>query len=157
VSETKGKLDTWLDGPPLGDRAAAREICAAARPGDTVIYTGLSRAAVSFYLHRFGCASRLSEISHPAEFERHLGWEDPRRYYSRELAVQREAERAVQSAASSGRRIFLLYHPDPRFSAAIVRSLQYRYRMASSKPFVSCPPCFTELRLYDVTPEAQPR
>ena len=64
-SNTMGELTT-LDRAPVGDRAAASMICAKSAPGDFVIYTGLSRAAVSYYLRRLRCDGNLKQVSYPA-------------------------------------------------------------------------------------------
>jgi uncharacterized membrane protein YbaN (DUF454 family) len=141
----------WLETPdpvPLGDRAAAQAICAQSAPGDFVVYTGLSRAAVSFYLERFGCSGKVKQVSYPAEFAQHLGWEDPRRNYSQEPALKREGESVAADAYSSGARVFLLLHREPRLSAGIVTPIEHLFRTASSQRFESCEPCFGELRVY---------
>ncbi len=137
-----------LDPVPLEDRAAGRAICRRSAPGDFVIYTGLSRAAVSYYLQRFKCGEKLKQISYPAEFAQHLGWQDERRNYSQEPSARHEAESVVNSAYDSRSRIFLLFNPDPRLSAAIVASIQPHFRMESSERFTSCRSCFSELRVY---------
>jgi hypothetical protein len=146
-SQTTGELRT-LDRAPLGDRAAARAICAEFEPGDYVIYTGLSRAAVSYYLQRFHCGGKLKQISYPAEFERHMGWQDPRRDYSQEPSLEREGQSVAAAAAATESRIFLLYQPDARFSAGVVAPIEHDFRATSSQRFTSCEPCFSELRLY---------
>jgi len=146
-AQTTGELAT-LDPVPLADRAAANAICEESAPGDFVIYTGLSRAAVSYYLQRFHCTGKLKQVSFPAEFEHHLGWQDPRRNYSQEPAMKREAESEVATAYASGSRIFLLFQPDVRLSGGIVTPIERLYRKTSSQPFRSCLPCFNELRVY---------
>jgi len=147
ASETTNWLLT-LDPVPLGDRDAGRAICMQSAPGDFVIYTGLSRAAISYYLQRFNCGDKLKQISYPAELDQHLGWQDERRDYSQEPAARREAESVVDSAYTSRSRIFLLFDPNPRLSAGIVASIERHFRMASSERFVSCGTCFSEVRVY---------
>jgi hypothetical protein len=137
-----------LDPVPLGDRAAAAAICAESAPGDFVIYTGLSRAAVSYYLQRFSCGGKLKQVSYPAEFEQHMGWQDPRRNYSQEPATKREAESVVAAAHASGARIFLLFQPDARLSAGVVAPIEHLFRIESSRRFNSCEWCFDQLRVY---------
>jgi Dolichyl-phosphate-mannose-protein mannosyltransferase len=146
-SQTTNELAT-LDPVPLGDRAAASAICAESTLGDLVIYTGLSRAAVSYYLQRFGCSQRLREVSYPAEVEQHLGWLDKRRDYSQEPAIRREGESVAATAYTSNARIFLLFQPDKQLSAGIVGPIERRFRLAFSRRFISCAWCFYELRVY---------
>lgn len=71
-SEATGWLST-LDPAPLGDRAAGRYICSMSEPGDFVVYSALSRSALSYYTQRFGCADKLKEVGYPAGFELHGG------------------------------------------------------------------------------------
>ena len=137
-----------LDRAPLGDRAAASAICTESAAGDFVVYTGLSRAAISYYLERLGCSRRVTQVSYPAEFAGHMGWQDPRINYSQEPAIGREAESVVQAAARSGARVFLLYQPDPRLSSGMLHALDREYRAISSHKFNSCLWCFDELRVY---------
>jgi hypothetical protein len=137
-----------LDPVPLGDRAAASAICAESAPGDFVVYTGLSRAAVGFYLQHLGCSENLKEVSYPDEFKEHSGWQDPERDYSSEPAIRREAESVVARARASGMRIFLLFQKDPRLSAGIVTLIERDFHIVSSRRFASCGPCFDELRVY---------
>jgi hypothetical protein len=137
-----------LDPVPLGDRAAARAICAESTPGDFVIYTGLSRAAVSYYLQRFSCSGKLKQVSFPAEFEQHMGWLDQRRDYSGEPSIRQEGESVAAAAYASGARIFLLFQPDQRLSAGVVAPIERRFRIAFSRRFGSCGWCFDELRVY---------
>ncbi len=146
-SWTTNVLDT-LDYAPLGDRTAARAICAESAPGDFVIYTGLSRAAVSFYLQRFGCSAKLKQVSYPAELEQHMGWQDEKRDYSEEPPIKLEAEHIVKTAHASRARIFLLFQPSRRFSAGIVTPIELLFRTTSSRRFTSCWYCFDELRVY---------
>ncbi len=56
------------------DKAISAEICQNAVPGDTLVFTGLARAGVEYYLQRFGCAQRLNLFSVPPDTNDHLGW-----------------------------------------------------------------------------------
>jgi uncharacterized membrane protein YhaH (DUF805 family) len=147
ASHTTGIFDA-PDRAPVGDRPAAAAICATAAPGDFVLYTGLSRASVSYYLHHFGCARNLTEVSFPREFEHHMGWQDVARNYSAEPDLRLEAESIAQRAAVSGADIFVLFHPDLRLSGAITEAVERRFRRDSSREFVSCRGCFVEVRRY---------
>jgi len=146
-SKSTGWLAT-LDPVPLGDRAAAMAICGAIAPGDFVVYTGLSRAAVSFYLQRLGCSAKVKQVSYPAEVEQHMGWEDDRRNYAQELPARREAESVTESAHAAGARIFLLYEPNQRLSSGIIAPIERRFRYVGSQRFSSCGWCFDEVRVY---------
>jgi hypothetical protein len=146
-SQTKMWLD-MLDPVPLGDRSAASAICSEAQPGDFVIYTGLSRAAVSFYLQRFGCSTGLKQVSYPAEFEHHLGWQDPNRAYSEEPSIRSEGVSVVERVSAARSRIFLLFNSDARLSRGIVSPIEQHFHMQSSRGFESCGPCFQKLRVY---------
>ena len=56
------------------DKAISAEICQNAAPGDALVFTGLARAGVEYYLQRFGCAQKLQLFSVPADTDQHLGW-----------------------------------------------------------------------------------
>lgn len=143
--------DGWLktlDTVPLGDRTAAQIICNESAPGDFVIYTGVSRAAVSFYLQRLQCSQKVKEVSYPEEIEHHLGWVEPTRNYSREPAIRRQAEDAADLAYSLRARIFLLYDVKPSLSSGIVDAIKPHFRLLSSRKFSSCCWSTLELRLY---------
>jgi hypothetical protein len=144
----KSRMLATLDPAPLGDYDAAKAICSDAKPGDFVIYTALSRAAVDYYLGRLGCSNRVKQVSWPAEIAGHLGWEDPKRPYSQEPALKAEAERTVDEASAARARVFLLFDSDRRLSAGIVSPLEQSFRKESTKKIESCGLCFQELRLY---------
>jgi Dolichyl-phosphate-mannose-protein mannosyltransferase len=146
-SNRTGHLAT-LEAVPLGDRPAATVICAQAAPGDFVVYTGLSRASISYYLQRFGCAQNLNQVSFPGEFERHMGWLDVARDYSAEHSVKLEAEAIAERASTTGARMFVLVQPATRLSGAIIDAIERRFRRESSQQFASCEWCFRELRIY---------
>jgi len=54
-----------------GDRALARAIASKARPGDAVVFTGLTRASVEYYLTH--CNTPATLFSYPREAAAHLG------------------------------------------------------------------------------------
>jgi len=56
------------------DKAVSAEICQNAAPGDVLVFTGLARAGVEYYLQRFGCAQKFQFFTVPADTEQHLGW-----------------------------------------------------------------------------------
>jgi hypothetical protein len=137
-----------IDGAPLGDRPAGRAICAEAAPGDYVIYTGLSRASISYYLQRFGCAEKVNQVSFPAEIAQHMGWLHFGRDYSAERRFQFEAASISERAGAPESKIFVLVHPDTKLSGPIIEAIVRRSQLESSRKFVSCRMCFRELRVY---------
>jgi hypothetical protein len=137
-----------MDAAPLGDRPAGSAICAEAAAGDYVIYTGLSRASISYYLQRFGCAGKVHEVSFPAEIEQHMGWLHFGRDYSAERRFQLEATSISERIGTTESKIFVLVHPDTKLSGAIIEAIQQRSQLESSRKFVSCRLCFRELRVY---------
>jgi hypothetical protein len=56
------------------DKPAALALCRWARPGDTLLFTGLSRAGVEYYLRRFECGQDLVLASFPEDTAEHMGW-----------------------------------------------------------------------------------
>jgi uncharacterized membrane protein len=64
---------------PVGysDRYTTQYILQHSRPGDVLVFTSLSRAAIDYYLLRNKAAGRFQEMNFPAEIANHLGWRDP--------------------------------------------------------------------------------
>jgi len=56
------------------DKPAALALCQWARPGDTLLFTGLSRAGVEYYLRRFECGQDLELANFPEDTAEHMGW-----------------------------------------------------------------------------------
>ena len=56
------------------DKATTLKLCQQAGPHDTLVFTGLTRAGVEYYLRRLGCGSGLHLVSIPADTAEHLGW-----------------------------------------------------------------------------------
>jgi mannosyltransferase len=79
------------------DRAAAKVVCRTASPGDWLVFTGLSRTTMEYYLERSGCAQTLHLVSFPTSEAAHPFWDwthaDPR-------ILNAKAERLVARLAS---------------------------------------------------------
>jgi len=56
------------------DKPAATELCRLSRPGDTLLFTGLSRAGVEYYLRRLECGRGFVLTSFPGDTAEHMGW-----------------------------------------------------------------------------------
>jgi uncharacterized membrane protein len=56
------------------DKPAALALCQWARPGDTLLFTGLSRAGVEYYLRRLECGQDLVLTNFPEDTAEHMGW-----------------------------------------------------------------------------------
>jgi hypothetical protein len=56
------------------DKPAALQLCRTAEPGDTVAFTGLTRAGLEYYLRQYGCAKNFQLVSIPEDTANHLGW-----------------------------------------------------------------------------------
>ncbi len=113
------------------DEHAADQIAAAIRPGDTVVFTGLSRATVEYYFQRLGCERGVSLISYPAVNADHLGWADTRISQS---ALEAEGNRLAARLTLIGRagtaRIFVV-PDDPLTSAMLSRSMAQEFPAAT--------------------------
>lgn len=57
------------------DQHAAEELMQRIHPGDSVIFTGLSRASIEYYLQLSHHAEEVALFSYPAENADHLGWD----------------------------------------------------------------------------------
>jgi len=56
------------------DKAATLQLCRSSGPKDVLVFTGLARAGVEYYLRRLGCERDLTLLSIPADTAEHLGW-----------------------------------------------------------------------------------
>jgi hypothetical protein len=89
------------------DKAATVQLCQHADPRDTVVFTGLTRAGVEYYLRRLGCGSGLKLGSIPADTAEHLGW--ARAANPEELETQADQlARQFSEQADQGRQLWLI-------------------------------------------------
>jgi hypothetical protein len=89
------------------DKPATLELCEITHPGDTLVFTGLSRAGVEYYFRRLNCGRDLVLVSVPSDTARHLGW--ARQETPEEL--QAEAHVIVQQFTTEnleGRRLWVV-------------------------------------------------
>jgi hypothetical protein len=90
------------------DKTATRQLCRSAGPRDTLVFTGLTRAGVEYYLRRFGCGQDLVLLSLPADTADHLGW--VRRTATEDLRAEAEgiAQRFMQETQGGGKLWLIL-------------------------------------------------
>ena len=102
------------------DKSATLQLCQQARPRDTVVFTGLTRAGVEYYLRRLDCGSGLNLISVPADTAEHLGW--VRAANPEELQTQADQlARQFSEQADEGRRLWLIAGHGVKANLAVVR------------------------------------
>ncbi|MBI3848319.1 MAG: glycosyltransferase family 39 protein [Planctomycetes bacterium] len=94
--------------PKAGDRELADAVVSAAKPGEVVLCTSLTRASVEYYARRSGKA--LTIVSFPRATGEHLGNQDDRALLARPDALREEADRVVEDVkrASGPDGTFLL-------------------------------------------------
>lgn len=89
------------------DKAATMKLCQQTGPHDTLVFTGLTRAGVEYYLRRLDCGSGLSLVSIPADTADHLGWVRPAD--PEELQAQADhVARQFSEHADKDRRLWLI-------------------------------------------------
>lgn len=96
------------------ERAMARGLAKALRPGDVVVVTGVMRHAFEYYLGREAPGAIVR--AWPSQLERHPAWIDWSEYT--DLELHGEATKFTQEAAglvrrNSARHAWLLLQPDP--------------------------------------------
>jgi len=102
-------------------RWTAQWLAEHARPGDTVIYTNISRPAIDHYWDRIDATRRLEEFSFPREIDDHPGYAGQQ---GREALEAGAAEIASQQKEKPvGSRIFLLHGFRPEQDAIVLRRL----------------------------------
>ncbi len=114
-----------LSAPPCTGRWAAAHLLGHARPGDFVIYSGLSRPAARYYLDRARPDRRWNEQTFPVEIDSHPGYEGAVGDASRVPALRHEAmglaERIQHSR--SGAQVFLFEGRQPAVEAILKEAL----------------------------------
>jgi len=115
------------------DKHAAVEIAKGGiRPGDIVVFTGVTRAAVVYYLRRFHCDRGLTLISFPHENADHLGWDENR---LDQAVLEQEAEEVAERLAKSERNGSLVFMVgSDRRTTAILAQAMNRQLSASASP-----------------------
>jgi hypothetical protein len=56
------------------DKDATLQLCRWTGQTDTLVFTGLTRAGVEYYIRRFDCRRNLKLVSFPVDTVEHLGW-----------------------------------------------------------------------------------
>ncbi len=110
------------------DKRAAEELNRRIQPGDNLIFTGLSRASVEYYLRLFHRDRDVTLISFPAENSEHLGW-DARRVDRAALETQARGLTERLSGPATGRpvRIWILPGSNPGANDILFNNLGRRF------------------------------
>jgi hypothetical protein len=84
-------------------KTATLQLCRSAGPRDMLVFTGLTRAEVEYYLRRYGCGQDLVLLNVPADTADHLGW--VRRTGAEDVRVEGEgiAQRFTQETQGDGK------------------------------------------------------
>jgi len=88
------------------DQHAAEELMQRIHPGDSVIFTGLSRASVEYYLRLRHRAQEVALFSYPAENAEHLGW-DATRTRGASLGAEAATLTSQLAATSAGKPVHI--------------------------------------------------
>lgn len=122
-------------------RMAARQLLAHARPGDFVIFTGLSRPAARHYLDRARPVRNWQEQTFPAEIDTHPGYEGTVGAPARVPGLRQEAaalaDRLRQSPA--GTQLFFLEGRFPEVEAILKEALGTTAAGLRPFPVAACP------------------
>lgn len=96
-----------------GDRALARAIASKARPGDAVVFTGLTRAPVEYYLTRWNTPATL--FSYPREAAAHLGNLDATALANQPALLQAEVNALQEElrACPPHAQVFVVFTNEP--------------------------------------------
>ncbi len=136
------------------DQSAAQFIMRAAKPGDILIFTSLSRAALDYYLHRAHAESRFTEIGFPAENSVHLGWgslvADGQRRPELQAEAAADVSRMTGLVAGSGARAWLLYGGSAAVTEILKNEMDQRLHLERRMPLVG--PYYKELLEYAAYP-----
>ncbi|MFH1220038.1 MAG: hypothetical protein V1694_06250 [Candidatus Eisenbacteria bacterium] len=124
--------------PQIDDRSAAEYIVARANRGDLLIFTGLSRVSIDYYLRRFHVEGRFAEITFPAEVARHPGYMDMKKMLAGRDNLEREADSVAGGAydalsGCAGARIWVLYGSDNEINPILKQRLEGRFTLVDEK------------------------
>jgi mannosyltransferase len=115
-------------------RTAAHYLAARAGPGDTVVFTSLSRSAADYYLDRLAPTRRWHESTFPAEIDTHPGYEGDLANPARRASLEAEAHRFASQAVP---RVFLLHGYRPAVDHPLFSRLRARFRQSPDS--LQCP------------------
>ena len=91
------------------DKHVTEELLKRIHPGDTLIFTGLSRASIQYYFRLYHRDQDVTWISYPAENAEHLGWDNDRiDRATLEAEAGRIAGRLSRSGAGNSQRFWIL-------------------------------------------------
>jgi 4-amino-4-deoxy-L-arabinose transferase-like glycosyltransferase len=119
-------LGIHLQPESLTSRRAAEVLLQQAKSGDSVIYTSLTRPAITYYLDREQRKREWNEVTFPQEIDMHPGYEGA--IESRVALAQKEARKIALDFLNSapGTKLFLLEGRHPR--------LEEKLKSAIGKP-----------------------
>jgi hypothetical protein len=86
------------------DKPAAEQLIQRIHPGDSVIFTGLSRASIEYYLRLSHRGEGVALLSYPTENADHLGW-DATNYHRASLDAEAARLAGELSASSAGKPV----------------------------------------------------
>jgi hypothetical protein len=90
-------------------RAAAEYLARTTRPGDTVIFTSLSRLPIDYYWDQIQPSRQVTERSFPAEIDLHPAYEGVVSATTVLAPLRAEVAQITSEAMPSARRIFYLH------------------------------------------------
>jgi mannosyltransferase len=110
------------------DQRAAELLALRIRPGDSLVFTGLSRASVQYYLQQFHRDQGITMISFPAVNAEHLGWSDDR---PGEDALAAEASqlttRLAQSNVNGTAHFWILLGANPLADHVLLENMDQHF------------------------------
>ena len=122
------------------DRATAAHLGARVDENAVVIYVGLSRLGVEYYLDRQG--TRLRGVTFPAEIARHPGWANVAGLLTDTLSLHREGEKlARELGAGAVREVWVLYDARleswSKVAGILIDELGVAFAVAATQPLAS--------------------
>jgi Dolichyl-phosphate-mannose-protein mannosyltransferase len=140
---------------PCDNRAVASYLSQMTNDGDVVIFTGLTRLPIDFYLRQVGGGRKLTETSFPAEIDKHPGYEgritDPSRKNSNEREAQALVNMLTQMrSGNEGLRIFVFRGLHGEIDSMIDEALRKHFTPIPDQRFkcVESSPYFNEISVY---------
>jgi hypothetical protein len=116
-----------INGEQANYRWAIKKFLQMSSPGDVVIFTGLCRPGLTYYLRREGKIEEYKLVSFPKELERHPAWGTRRWFLKDTLKMVRDAREIKGEIEKLGDVSVWVFWRDPVIFKFFVRELKGEY------------------------------
>jgi Dolichyl-phosphate-mannose-protein mannosyltransferase len=116
------------------DKNAAEELAKRVRPGDEIIFTGLSRASIEYYFRRFHRERDVILLSYPTENAEHVGWDNQK---VDEASLNAQAQAIIEDiSAAKPRAIWIVAGKSPLPNRILFSRIRSHFMQSGVLPVI---------------------